>query len=93
MEPVRFHHMLLDGIWWPGSGDLAAELRLLVPALEQSSGPVVRLLLSAAGWASRPHEVVTDGRSISVGYLAGQSPSLMRVHLVDGRELTLIVRR
>jgi hypothetical protein len=91
MEPVRFHHVLLDGSWWPRSGDLAAELRVLVPALDQVCGPVTRLLLGAAGWTARPHEVSTAGRRVGIGYLAGQSPSMMTVLCAGGRTFTMFV--
>ena len=102
LEPVRFHHMLLDGTWWPGSGDLTAELPVLVPALERLCGPVSRLLLGVAGWTTRPHEVTIPGfevagvdvagREVSVSYQAGQSPSLATAHCTDGHTLTLFVQ-
>jgi len=62
LEPVPFHHTLLDGSWSPNSTDLHAELPALVPILEHARGPVKRLLLSAAGWAARPHQIITAGR-------------------------------
>jgi hypothetical protein len=84
LEPVSDHHMLLDGSWWPGSDDLSAELPGLLPVLDQVRGPVTRLLLSAAGWATRPHHVVLADRTVSVGYLADQPPSMMTVICADG---------
>jgi hypothetical protein len=84
LEPVRDHHMLLDGSWWPDSGDLGAELCALLPILDQVRGPVTRLLLSAAGWKTRPHQVVLAERTVSVGYLADQPPSMMTVLCADG---------
>ena len=91
LGPVPFHHTLLDGSWRPGSTDLDAELRALVPVLEHARGPVTRLLLSAAGWTARPHQIITAGRPVSVGYLAGQSPLIMRALCADGRCLTMRV--
>ncbi|WP_127500414.1 DUF5994 family protein [Actinoplanes solisilvae] len=84
LEKVAEHHLLLDGCWWPSSDDLGAQLRALVPVLDQVRGPVGRLLLSAAGWATRPHQVVLDDRTVSLGYLADQPPSMMTVRCVDG---------
>ncbi|MFI5889632.1 DUF5994 family protein [Actinoplanes sp. NPDC051513] len=84
LEPIRDHHTMLDGSWWPGSGDLGVELRLLVPVLEHVRGPVTRLLLSAVGWTTRPPHVMLDGRRVSVGYRADQSPSMMTVLCADG---------
>ncbi|MEV6600092.1 DUF5994 family protein [Actinoplanes sp. NPDC051346] len=91
LEPVRLHHTLLDGTWWPKSTDLNAELRVLVPALEQVRGPVTRLLLGAANWSARPHHIIAAGREITVRYLAGQSPSMMTVVCADGGIFTLRV--
>jgi len=90
-EPVRFHHTLLDGSWWPRSTDLDAELPVLLPVLDHARGPVTRLLLSAASWTARPHHVIAAGHAVSVGYLAGQSPSMMIVFCADGRTLTMRV--
>jgi hypothetical protein len=91
LDPVRFHHMLLDGSWSPGSGDLNEELRVLVPVLDHARGPVRRLLLSAAGWTARPHQVVAAGHTVSVGYMAEQSPSMMTVLCADGGTFTMRV--
>ncbi|HEY0536683.1 MAG TPA: DUF5994 family protein [Actinoplanes sp.] len=91
LEPVQFHQMLLDGRWWPSTGDLEAELPVLVPVLDQVRGPVTRLLLSPVGWTARPHDIVADGRTIGVGYLAGQSPSMMTVLCADGGIFFLLV--
>lgn len=83
-DPVDDHHMLLDGSWCPASRDLGVELRGLLPVLEQVRGPVTRLLLSAAGWTTRPSQVVLADRTVSVGYLAAQAPSMMKVFRADG---------
>jgi hypothetical protein len=91
LQPVRFHDTLLDGSWWPASPDLAAELPALVPILDHVRGPVTRLLLSAVSWTTRPHHVVADGREVSVGYFAAQSPSLMTVLCADGGTFVLRV--
>ncbi|MFG1607915.1 DUF5994 family protein [Actinoplanes sp. NPDC049265] len=84
LEPVRDHHLLLDGSWWPGPDDLGAELKALLPVLDRVRGPVVRVLLSAAGWTSRPHHVVVGDRTVSIGYFSDQPPSMMTVLCRDG---------
>ncbi|MEV4643050.1 DUF5994 family protein [Actinoplanes sp. NPDC049548] len=91
LEPARLHYTLLDGTWWPSVTDLNAELRVLVPVLEQVRGPVTRLLLGAANWATRPHHLFTAGRVVTVGYLAGRSPAMMTVICADGGTFTLRV--
>ena len=91
LVPVRDHDTLLDGSWWPSSGDLGVELQALLPVLDRVRGPVTRLLLSAPGWTSRPHQVVLADRTVSVGYLADQSPSMMTVLCADGSRFIMRV--
>ena len=91
LEPVPVHHTLFDGSCWPSSADLNAELGILVPVLDHVRGPVARLELSAAGWTVRPHEIIAVGRTVSIDYLAGQSPLLMNVQCADGGSCTLRV--
>jgi len=83
------HQPLLEVGWWPT--DLAAELPALVSVLEQIRGPVNRLLLGAGNWASRPHEVVTDGRTVTVGYLAGRPAWMVTALCADGGTFTVRV--
>ena len=82
---------LLEVGRWPSSTDLAAELRALVSVLDQIRGPVGRLLLGVGDWASRPHQIVTDGRTVTVGYLAGQPSWMVTVLCADGGTFTVRV--
>ncbi|MET3421744.1 hypothetical protein BJ973_000956 [Actinoplanes tereljensis] len=91
LEPVWLHHTLLDGTWWPESADPSLELPVMLSILQDAHGPVTRLLLSAAGWSARPHQVVMGGRPVSIGYCSDQSPSMMRVFCADGRTFILRV--
>jgi hypothetical protein len=91
LEPIRFADPMLDGSWWPNSTDLGVELRALLPFLDHVRGPVTRLLLGVGTWAARPHRVITDGRTVSVGYAAGQSSSMIRVFCADGGTFTMRV--
>jgi hypothetical protein len=88
LELIRFPDPLLDGSWWPNSTDLGVELPLLLPVLDHVRGPVTRLLLSVGNWTARPHWIVTDGRTVSIGYAAGQSPKMIKVFCVDGGTFT-----
>jgi hypothetical protein len=90
-EPIRLHHMMFDGRWWPRSRDPAAELRALVPLLDRVNGPVCRLLLSAAGWTSRPHHIAVGNRTISLGYFSDQPPTTLTALCVDGGTVELLV--
>ncbi|MCO8271571.1 DUF5994 family protein [Actinoplanes sp. TRM 88003] len=91
LEPADDNDLLLDDSWWPRSDNLGAQLRVLLPALDQLCGPVTRLLLGAAGWTARPHQVVLADRTVSLGYLAGQPRSMMTVRCLDGGTFTVRV--
>lgn len=91
LEPTRYRHTTLHGHWSPRSGDPEAELAALVTALDDAGRPPARLLLSVAGWARRPHHVVVAGRTVSLGYFAGQPPALLTAICADGTLLSLLV--
>jgi hypothetical protein len=91
LEPTRYHQMTLDGCWWPRSATPDAELSGLVPALGGVHGPVVRLLLSAAGWSRRPHQITVADREVSLGYFADRSPTMLTAVCADGGTVTLLV--
>lgn len=90
-DPIRFADPLLDGSWWPDSADLDVELRVLLPALDHVRGPVKRLLLGVGNWTARPHWIITDGRTVSIGYAAGQSAKMIKVFCTDGGTFTIRV--
>jgi hypothetical protein len=89
LEPIRFPDPLLDASGWPHSSDLRVELRVLLPALDHVRGPVTRLLLGVGNWTARPGRVTTDGRTVSIGYSAGQSATMIKVFCADGGAFTI----
>jgi hypothetical protein len=90
-QPIRFHQMMLDGRWWPESRAPGVELPGLVRAVDDARGRVVRLLLSAAGWATRPHQVTVAGRTVTLGYFAERPPAMITAICADGSTVTLLV--
>jgi hypothetical protein len=76
--------LLIDGTWWPGSPDLATELRHLVRALDQVRGPVTRLLLAVGTWTTRPHWIVMGGRMVTIGYRTCRPTTVITVICADG---------
>jgi len=91
LEPTRSRHTVLDGCWWPRSDDPATELPGLVLALDDLHGPVIRLLLSAAGWSRRPHGVEVNDRVISLGYFSDQPAWLLVANCADGDSVALMI--
>jgi hypothetical protein len=91
LEPVRFHDTTVDGTWSTATGDPLSELPGLVTALEQTGGPVARLLLSVVGWTSRPHEVTLGDHTVSLGYFCDRPPALLTAVRADGSTVTLLI--
>ena len=91
LEPDRFREPLFDGSWRPNSANLGVELRILLPALDHIRGRVTRLLLGVGNWTTRPHRIITDGRTVSIGYAAGQSSTMIKVFCADGGTFTMRV--
>jgi hypothetical protein len=89
LVPTPSHRTILDGCWWPSSGDPVAELPGLVKALERAHGPITRMLLSAAGWSRRPHHVDVDGRQVSLGYFSDQPATLLTASCGGGDSVAL----
>ncbi|MGW2273191.1 DUF5994 family protein [Streptomyces yangpuensis] len=68
---------LLDGAWWPRSRDLAAELPLLVEALEGRFGRITRVAVNPTCWPVVPHKVVVAGHIVHVGWFTEQDSDKM----------------
>jgi hypothetical protein len=91
LEPIWRHNVILDGDRWPRSYDPEVELPALVRALDGAHGPVVRLLLSAAGWIRRPHHIVVGNRMVSLRYFSDQPPATLTAICADGALRTFLV--
>jgi hypothetical protein len=68
---------LLDGGWWPRSGDPVAELPGLVGAIDDRCGPVRRIMLGPAGWDSWPLRLGAAGLVVHLGWFPGQPAGLL----------------
>ena len=95
VRPDRSGPAPLDGSWWPGSADPAAELPGLVLALDQWHGRVTRVLLGAAGWnADRPRRMTVTGpagtRIIRLGWFATMPAGLVTAIFADGQRADLV---
>jgi hypothetical protein len=91
LEPIQDHHMMFDGRWWPRSSDPEAELPALVTALDGVRSPVVRLLLSAAGWIRRPHQIVVADRTVRLAYFSDQPPAILTAICADGGAIQVLI--
>ncbi|MBT2415683.1 hypothetical protein J7I94_35020 [Streptomyces sp. ISL-12] len=48
----------IDGVWWPHSRDLTAQLPRLLAALPASWGGIVSVTVNAAAWSAAPGSVL-----------------------------------
>jgi hypothetical protein len=78
-----------EGVWWPHSRDLVAELAGLLPALRPGFGPVRRVSYHRDEWTSTPREMVSGGRRTR---LDGYRHMPARTVEVTGAAATLTLR-
>lgn len=65
-------HGVIQGTWWPRSGELTVELAALLAALSPRLGPIDRLTYDENDWASAPRSVEFRGRQVLLDRSDGQ---------------------
>ncbi|MFF3911814.1 DUF5994 family protein [Streptomyces sp. NPDC001848] len=63
---------LLDGAWWPRSGDLLREIPALADALDARWGRITRAIVNPAHWPVIPRRVPVIGHIVHVGWFAAE---------------------
>ncbi|HEU0239933.1 MAG TPA: DUF5994 family protein [Mycobacterium sp.] len=91
LGPLTARETVLDGGWWPRSGDVYAELPGLVLAIDHRFGPVRRMVLSAAGWADHPRHIRVESRTIRLDFFDSQPISVATAVCDGGRRIDLLV--
>ncbi|QYX78599.1 DUF5994 family protein [Streptomyces akebiae] len=66
LETTHDRQGVLDGVWWPRSRDIAAELPSLISALTEHLGPVTRVGLDREAWEGLPTRMTIDDRVIHI---------------------------
>ena len=75
VKPVGTPNGLLDGAWWPHTGDLQQELPPLLSALERSWGRISRITADPLHWQPLLGRVRIAGHAVTVGWFRpGQDP-------------------
>lgn len=82
---------VLDGGWWPQTGDLAVELADLVDHFPARSGRIVRALVSPPDWNSTPRIVPVAGRYVKVGAFPRDDTHLVLLTTSDRLTLHVLV--
>jgi hypothetical protein len=95
MQQDRSGRGLLDGAWWPRTDDPAAELLVLIPALDERHGRIVRVLLGTADWdASRPRRLPVGspagGRVVKIGWFNTMPAGLLIAMSASGERTDLV---
>jgi hypothetical protein len=91
LESARSRRTLLDGGWWPRSGDPVAEFPGLIRAIDERCGRVTRLMLGPVGWDSVPRRLSVAGRVVKLGWFAGQPAGLLTVFCGSSGRVDLLV--
>lgn len=88
---VRAGQAVLDGGWWPRSGDPVAELPGLVLALGERYGPIRQMMLNIHTWDSHPRRLAVGTRVVRLGWLVSVDPALAIASTESGDQLDLLV--
>jgi hypothetical protein len=66
LETTHDRQGVLDGVWWPRSRDIAAELPSLIDALTEHLGPITRVGLDTGAWDELPTRMTVDDRVVRI---------------------------
>ena len=66
LETTHDRQSVLDGVWWPRSRDIAAELPGLITALTEYLGPITRVGLDTGAWEELPTRMTIDDRVVHI---------------------------
>lgn len=66
LETTQDRQSVLDGVWWPRSRDIAAELPSLIGALTEYLGPITRVGLDTGAWEELPTRMTIDDRVVRI---------------------------
>lgn len=91
LNSTPYRGAVLDGGWWPRSGDPVTELPGLVLALDGYRGPVHRLQLGVTGWRTRPGLLAVAGRAVHLSWSLDVPADLLVAVACNGSHTRLLV--
>jgi hypothetical protein len=80
----------VDGAWWPGSRDFAAELPAVVADLAPRLGPVERVSYNLDAWPATPRKLRIDGAVVRMGGFHSLDADIVQM-IGAQRRVTLLV--
>lgn len=81
----------VDGAWWPQSGDLAAEVADLLPALAGRVSAVSRVIYHLPSWNPAPSRIVVGGRIVRLDGYRYQPINTVYIVGTDRDRIALLV--
>lgn len=92
LDPTLKRQGTSDGVWWPYSGDAAAELPRLIAEVDRRMGRITRRVdVHADAWINIPYRISARGREIEVGCLRGTDPHVIVLTFAGAGSVTLLV--
>ncbi|MEV6820371.1 STAS domain-containing protein [Nocardiopsis dassonvillei] len=91
LNSTPYRGAVLDGGWWPRSGDPVAELPGLVLALDAHRGTVHGLELGVTGWRARPSLLAVAGRAVHLSWSLDMPADLLVAVACNGSRTRLLV--
>jgi hypothetical protein len=82
---------VIDGAWWPHSGDLATELPDLLAVLSVRLGPIDRVMYNLGEWKSSPTRLMSGGRSVRLDGYRRQPAHTVEIAGLTGHRIVLLV--
>ena len=90
MKPDASAPGFVDGAWWPGSRDLAAELPAVVAELSTRLGPVERVAYNLDAWPVTPRKIRIGGAVVRMAGFRSLDADIVQM-IGAQRRLTLLV--
>jgi uncharacterized protein DUF5994 len=91
LKPKAHSDEYLDGVWWPRSGDLTAELADLLAVLTVRLGPVQRVVYDRASWSRAPRQMIIDDHAVRLDAYTFELGNTMYVFGNSGAVIVLRV--
>ncbi|MDN3352003.1 DUF5994 family protein [Actinomadura sp. DC4] len=91
LDPALLGRGTVDGAWWPRSREASVEFPILVAALNDQVGAILRLGVDVRDWDSLPRRIRVGGRVVRVGWFANVNHKIIVTRGRQDHVLLLVV--